>query len=145
MYQIKFTYLGKPKGKERPRTVRKNGKVWSYTPKKTADYESKIRCKFLESPDFCTCPFETREYEGKLSVNIEAYFKIPESYSDSKKFLLQGKAYQKKPDCDNLVKSVLDSLNGVAYKDDAQVTDVCIKKRYNVGEEGLKVEILYYE
>ena len=58
--------------------------------------------------------------------------------------MLNGKACTKKPDCDNLIKSILDSLNGVAYKDDSQVTDVHIKKRYN-RDEGIEVEILYYE
>lgn len=145
MNRVRFIYNGKPIGKERPRTVRKNGKVWSYTPKKTAEYESKIRASFLESPDFYELPFNPREFAGKLIVNINAYFLIPKSYSDSKKFLLNNQAYTKKPDCDNLAKAILDSLNGVAFKDDSQVYQLNITKRYNEEQEGLEVELLYYE
>ena len=142
MYTIRFVYKGKPIGKERPRTINRNGKVWSYTPKKTMEYESQIRNSFLESADFFGAPFYTKEYEGKITVYINAYFKIPESYSDSRKFLLNGKPYPKKPDCDNLIKAILDSLNGVAYKDDSQVYDVHIKKIYNK-IDGVEVVILY--
>ena len=36
----------------------------------------------------------------------------------------------KKPDCDNIAKIVLDALNKIAYKDDAQVAELSVKKRY---------------
>lgn len=35
-----------------------------------------------------------------------------------------------KPDCDNYIKSCLDSLNGIVWKDDALITDIRAKKRY---------------
>jgi crossover junction endodeoxyribonuclease RusA len=35
-----------------------------------------------------------------------------------------------KPDCDKLLRALLDSLTGVAYVDDAQVTEVVVAKRY---------------
>lgn len=38
--------------------------------------------------------------------------------------------YDHKPDTDNLAKIILDSLNGLAYKDDAQVTVLHINKEY---------------
>lgn len=37
---------------------------------------------------------------------------------------------QKKPDVDNLAKIVLDSLNKIAYDDDAQVCRLLVEKRY---------------
>lgn len=36
-----------------------------------------------------------------------------------------------KPDTDNIAKSILDSLNGIAYLDDKQVTDLRIRKQYS--------------
>ena len=36
----------------------------------------------------------------------------------------------KKPDLDNIAKIVLDSLNGLAYKDDSQVVSLRIDKFY---------------
>lgn len=35
-----------------------------------------------------------------------------------------------KPDTDNIAKSILDSLNGIAYKDDKQVVSLSVKKWY---------------
>ena len=35
-----------------------------------------------------------------------------------------------KPDTDNIVKSILDSLNGIAYKNDKQVVDLRVRKQY---------------
>lgn len=37
----------------------------------------------------------------------------------------------KKPDIDNVLKSVLDGLQGVAYKDDKNITSARISKRYS--------------
>ncbi|MFL8231041.1 RusA family crossover junction endodeoxyribonuclease, partial [Clostridioides difficile] len=37
----------------------------------------------------------------------------------------------KKPDLDNIIKSVADSLNGIAYKDDSQIVEVVSKKYYS--------------
>jgi hypothetical protein len=36
----------------------------------------------------------------------------------------------KKPDSDNVVKVVADSLNGIAYRDDVQLVDVSMRKFY---------------
>jgi len=35
-----------------------------------------------------------------------------------------------KPDTDNIAKSILDSLNGIAYKDDKQVVRLKVDKYY---------------
>ena len=49
-----------------------------------------------------------------------------------------------RPDLDNYEKSILDALNGVAYKDDAQVVTVLKSKQYTENEEP-NVEILISE
>ena len=55
--------------------------------------------------------------------------------SDSKK-LKEAKLRRKdqtakfKPDVDNLCKTILDALNGLAYEDDKQVVECVIKKFY---------------
>ena len=37
----------------------------------------------------------------------------------------------KKPDLDNIIKAIADSLNGIAYKDDAQIVELKSKKFYS--------------
>ena len=41
-----------------------------------------------------------------------------------------------RPDLDNLVKSVSDGLNGVAFRDDSQITELRAIKQYHSGDEG---------
>ena len=52
------------------------------------------------------------------------------------------RSHTKKIDCDNLAKIILDSLNGIAYKDDAQVCELLVSKYY--GDEP-RVEVKLYE
>ena len=49
-----------------------------------------------------------------------------------------------KPDADNVVKSVLDALNKLIYKDDSQVTDLLVHKYYSE-EEKLVLNITAFE
>ena len=42
---------------------------------------------------------------------------------------MQGAPCTKKPDADNVLKIVMDGLNGVAYEDDKQVVDATVHKR----------------
>ena len=41
------------------------------------------------------------------------------------------------PDTDNLAKSILDALNGLAYDDDKQIVELEVKKFYNETEEAV--------
>lgn len=41
----------------------------------------------------------------------------------------------KKPDCDNVAKSTLDSLNGLLYRDDSQVASLMVLKVIASGDE----------
>ena len=53
--------------------------------------------------------------------------------------MLSGEiGYTKKIDADNLAKSILDALNGVAYTDDAQVGLLLVYKAY---AETARVEV----
>ena len=49
----------------------------------------------------------------------------------------------KKPDTDNIAKTILDSLNGIAFEDDKQVVALLVKKLY--GEEAKVVVSLKNE
>lgn len=116
---VNFTVHGEPQGKARPRFT-KTGRT--YTPKKTADYEDSIRCAY-----------PGHMMSGAVDVYIEAFFSVPKSYSKAKrsKCLANEIKPTKKPDGDNIIKAVLDALNGTAYHDDSQVVYVAIAKYYS--------------
>lgn len=120
-----FSVPGEPKGKGRTRHTRS---VHTYTPADTAAYEQLVRMSFKgKYPQ--AVPFEK---DAPLRVCINAWFGIPRSASKTKRELME-KGYvkpTKKPDTDNIAKIVMDALNGLAYHDDAQVTELTIKKGY---------------
>lgn len=117
-----FTVIGEPQGKARPRILR-SGRA--YTPKKTADYEKAIRAAFKGAGG------ELTEYP--VRVSITAYYRIPQSAN--KRMQAQMEAGEilpmKKVDADNCAKVVCDALNGIAYKDDAQVCELFVQKLYS--------------
>lgn len=129
---VQFTVPGKPMGKQRPRHTR-SGMV--YTQKETVNYEQWVRLCYQEqvgNKTFTTYP---------VLVHIHAYFGVPKSASKKQKeLMLRGIVKPtKKPDVDNIIKIVLDGLNGIAYADDKQVAIVSCTKEYDEQE---RVEVI---
>ncbi len=119
--KYKFEILGKPMGKGRPRL----GKYGTYTPTKTANYETLVKWTFANVFK------ESKPIEGAVKAKITAVFSIPKSYSKKKRIEALTKVdYTHKPDCDNIAKIILDSLNGLAYKDDSQISCLLVLKDY---------------
>ncbi len=114
-----------PKGRPRFRIFR--GHVSTYTPTKTAIYEKLIAETYK---DQAQCFQFSREQA--LNVRLRFGLGIPKSTSKYKvKEMLAGLSkHIKKPDIDNLIKSVLDALNGIAWEDDAQIVRVTASKVY---------------
>lgn len=123
--------MGDPKGKQRPRVCRINGRSVTYTPKQTIEYERLVRtrCVAAQANSHTEFNADLKFSDSKiffkkgipLEVKIIAYFAIPKRTSKSvKKLMLDGKVLPtKKPDGDNIIKVILDALNGEIYNDDA--------------------------
>ena len=120
---MKFTVYGEPQGKARPRFT-KSGRA--YTPKKTVDMERRIALAYKSSHG---------ELLGDdyIAITIRAYYPIPKSITKKEHDLIvRGLSLpSKKPDADNVLKLVMDGLNGVAYKDDKQVVYASVQKMYS--------------
>lgn len=121
--KVEFTVPGVPVGKGRPRFVRATGRT--YTPDKTLVYENWVR--------ECWRNASAPKLQGEIWAFITAYFPIPQSASKkAKKAMQEGEVwYIGNKDADNLAKSVLDSVNNLAYNDDRQVTLLHVEKRYS--------------
>jgi Holliday junction resolvase RusA-like endonuclease len=65
--------------------------------------------------------------DGPVRMELAYFFPRPASMT-KKRGNNQLVACVKKPDCDNLAKSVADALNGIAYKDDAQIAELYVRK-----------------
>lgn len=73
-------------------------------------------------------------------VVISALFVMPRTKSLPKR---STPAHIKKPDIDKILRATFDALKGIAYTDDAQVTEIHATKRYAaIGEQsGLHISI----
>lgn len=117
-----FIVEGKIQAKQRPRF---NG-TYAYTPAATTNYENWVRVSYLEK--YKGQPL----LEGPLKVKIIAYYEVPKSASKKKKLqMFNNEIFPTvKPDTDNIAKSILDSLNNIAYLDDKQIVKLEVEKYY---------------
>jgi Holliday junction resolvase RusA-like endonuclease len=70
--------------------------------------------------------------EGAVEMHLTFYLPIPKSASNRLRTqMINGVVLPtKKPDFDNLAYLVTNALKGIVYRDDSQVTDCIIRKRY---------------
>lgn len=124
---ITFTVPGVPKTKGRPRAFfnKHTGRVATHTPKETQAAEA----------DFVLLASQARPpapLEGALELTVR--FVMPVPGSGPKAFraraLAELEAHPKRPDADNLLKLVMDAMNGVFWKDDSQVAGIHVLKVY---------------
>ena len=143
--RVKFIVLGEPQGKGRPRFGARYSQaagrafVNVRTPEKTVAYENLVKIEYGMQTQ------NVRFEDGsQLDMRIMAYYGIPKSASKKKKAaMIEGRIRPtKKPDMDNVVKIIADSLNQIAYKDDTQIVDCQCRKFY--GEEP-RVEVMRQE
>ena len=121
-FQLIFSVEGDPVGKQRPRFA----KGRTYTPKKTVDYESKIKAQAMSAMG------STEPLETPMAVYIYANYKVPSSYSKQRRAdCLAGVERPKVNDIDNVCKCVLDAMNNIVYLDDKQVVSLHATKRFD--------------
>lgn len=107
------------RGKARPRF----GRFGTYTPAETRNAERAVLAAFLaetgrgeaDGPLFAA---------GPVAVEVAVLMPLPKSAPRRE----GSRPYTSRPDADNVAKLVLDALNGHAWKDDAQVTDLHVVK-----------------
>lgn len=129
-----FVVLGEPTGKGRPRfsAVKntKTGKTYgkAYTPQKTVVYENLVKTEYERQCEGYRFPDE-----AMLDMRVMAYYGVPKSKSKKiKEKMLNGEIRPtKKPDLDNVIKVIADSLNSFAYRDDTQIVDCQVRKFYS--------------
>lgn len=127
--RIELRIDGQPRGKDRPRLGR-GGRV--YTPSATVLAEGRIRGAWLEAGS-------PRLPDGPVQMTVIAALERPKNHWRRDGTLSaageRSAAPTRKPDVDNLVKLIADSLNRLAYRDDAEIVDCRVVKRWcNPGE-----------
>lgn len=129
-----FTIPGRVRGKGRPRAfLKKNGRIGTYTDDKTSSCESVVRdCAAKAMGD-------NPPIEGPVAISILSYSAIPKSWSKKRK----AEAYHAtgKPDADNVLKLIGDACNGILWRDDSQITDIKMKRRYTHDQERVEIVV----
>ena len=119
---IEFFIPGQPRPKGRPRFNPKSGRA--YTPKDTVVWERHIMGVW----DAQGLP----AIIGPLEVTVKCVFERPKSHFRANGISLSkaGEGAVPRADVDNLVKPVLDALNGRAFEDDRFVTALTATKEW---------------
>jgi Holliday junction resolvase RusA-like endonuclease len=112
--RVELFIPGRPRPKQRPR-VGKGGRV--YTPRATKNWEATVGWEWFINVG-------PRRFEGPIKVDLT--FNYPDRRS---------------VDVDNLIKAVLDGLEGVAYQNDSQIVEVIGRKLICPSKPGVQIVI----
>ena len=123
---LAFRIPGDPIAKARPRAANANGFTRIYTPTKSKDFEHLVKRAAQAQMD------NREPLEVPLSVVIEYELSIPKLSGVRQRECRDGRRLPTtKPDLDNLIKSTLDGMNKVVYRDDVFVCNLVVSKRYS--------------
>jgi Holliday junction resolvase RusA-like endonuclease len=125
--KIEFVIDGVPVAKARPRFVRRNGNVHSYTPQKTLHYEEHVRFAAMQAM------VGNAISAAPIRLTVTLQMPIPACWSKSKKLsAVHGTiSPTKRPDIDNIIKAISDGCNSIVWHDDAQIVELVARKIYS--------------
>lgn len=137
---IQLTFYLEPVGKARVRTTIKDGKAWVYTPDKTAYAEEFIKASVISwanKKGVKSFPI----FERGLPLRMTTTFVRSRPKSIPKKVEMPVT----KPDLDNYIKLVKDSIRGIIYYDDSQVVGESSEKEYVTADSIPRIELTVWE
>lgn len=122
---IKLILPIEPVAQARPRARRFGKGIRLYDPPKTATFKRKLHKLAKES-------YHDKPLDGELEVTVIFGRAVQKSISKKeRKLRLLGRHRPiVKPDLDNYIKSTLDALTGVLWKDDNAIVKLVAEKRY---------------
>lgn len=133
---ITLKVVGEIKTKQRPRATIIGGHARVYSPKNNLYYENYIKAMYQEKyPDF--------NFGNKpLAFTIRCYFKAnQEMAKNTNETTIGSLPCKTHKDLDNIAKTVMDALNGIAFNDDKQITELRAFKYYTLDSERIEVTI----
>ena len=126
---IHFHIPGAPVGKGRPRIGKVGAHARMFTPAKTVNYESTVAL-------FAAQAMAGRALlTGPVNLQMRVDFPIPASWSIKK---------QRAAEAGQILPTVKPDADNVVWKDDVQVVELTLKKRYSV-VPGVAVRIVELE
>lgn len=133
MTEFTFFVEGKPTGKGRHRVNRKTGH--QYTPIETEFAEAQVYIEWQQAGRV--------KIDGPVKLVINILHKRPRNHYTTKGLSAEGNRNPiptTKPDCDNVLKLVMDALNTHGWDDDKQVAEVVMRRRWGKnGKQGVRI------
>lgn len=99
--------------KRRPRIATKGRHAHAYTPTATLEEEAIVGA----------C-YRGEKYTGAVRLTLHIFKALPKRAPKN----IQRERNLSTPDADNVLKAVMDALNGIAYDDDSQVCEIHVYK-----------------
>ena len=125
----KITLCLEPMAQSRPRFARRGRGVVAYEKKEMKIWRAE--CSRLIKETFGS----DRLIETPLKIDVIFYIQPPKYISSKKRLKEKLEAEKifcgKKPDIDNYLKALLDSMTGIVFKDDGQVVECRTRKLYS--------------
>lgn len=135
--KVRFTVLGEPQGKGRPR-FRNTGKfVSTYTPVETVNYENLIKVEYRRQ-----CGKKSFDKDVPIDMRITAYYSIPKSVSEkkrqlkAKRIILMDDNEESRMLMENCQLKGTRTVNPIIDWDEVDIWDYC-------AAEGIKMNPLY--
>lgn len=125
MSEIRLEIFGEPVAQGRPRAFKKGNMIGMYDPKKSSTWKDSIKIQAINQ--------KATMLSGAISMHASFYLTRPKSLSK------KVKHHIKKPDVDNLLKSLKDALKSICYHDDSQIVRVIVEKEYSTYKPGVLV------
>lgn len=137
MSTVQFFIPGDPRGKGRPKATSIGGHARVYTDAKTRAYEAQIAALARQAMAGAA------PLSGPAYVEISVRLAPVASASKRARTAMLALEIQptKKPDLDNVIKAVLDGMNGIVFSDDALVCAMRAEKIY-AETAGVRVTVL---
>lgn len=135
--KIKIVVPGDAQAQMRPRATTIGGSVRMYDHPKSKQYKKHVQK--------AAAPYlPQKPLTGALSMKVTVYRGFLKSFSKRQRVDAEGGLLLPvtRPDVDNLAKTFMDALNGLAYIDDSQIVTLIAEKKY---AEFARVEIEIFE
>lgn len=137
--KVVFTIAGEPVAQGRPRFSNRGGFVRTYDPAKSRNAKDHIRYAAQEA---------MKSMEGPLEgpIHFKAQFGIEMPKSMARKRTPRTREWRvKKPDLDNLAKTVKDACSKVVYLDDSLIVRMTVEKIQCAQGEAPFTRVLFEE
>ena len=132
MPTLKLDIPGEVKGLARPRASSFGGHVRMYDPSSNINEKGRLQVHLRDAINREHLQRSLSCSPKGYALDVVAYFKCPKSMSKkSREAALNGDMkVMKKPDGDNVLKTIGDAWNGILWDDDSMVTHFSIDKCY---------------